>query len=72
MKISVLVALLASCEAVHQEGSKQLLVGTKAKLSDKAKVAVKNAQKNMQKNKNKKLVGIKDKVECAAMDPMLL
>jgi hypothetical protein len=46
--------------------------GTKAKLSDQAKVAVKNAQKNMQKNKNKRLIQIKERVECAAMDPMLL
>jgi hypothetical protein len=61
MKLKALAAILATCEAVHNE-QKQIdsgkLIGTKYN----KEIAL----------TNRRLIGLKEKVECAAMDPMLL
>ena len=64
MKLSVLAALLASCDAVQQESKQHQLVGTKSKFSAETKDIAMNLKKQIQKSQNIKLVEIKEQAEC--------
>jgi hypothetical protein len=47
MKLSVLAALLASCDAVQQESKQHQLVGTKSKFSAETKDIAMNLKKQI-------------------------
>ena len=55
MKLSVLAALIATVEAIHQESKQHQLVATKTKLNSKVAAVVKNLLKN---SKNIKLIEV--------------